>query len=114
MPLADTLYPDPDTRPHLPRLRKRMCSWCGAYSPSGTRGPGRLVKVWGGYRRELGPWLCVQHSRAVWGAYLARVYHRQAVIEASRRAGWPLSETQYLAWLVRERGVQLELGGVAA
>lgn len=107
MALADSL--DLGLTPHRPKLHKRLCSCCGAYSPDGTRGPGGLVGVWGGYRRELGPWLCARHSRQVWGAYLRKVYHRQAVIAASAEAGYPLTETQYRAWRERKRGVQLEL-----
>lgn len=112
MPLADSL--DLGLKPHLPKIRKRVCSCCGVYAPTGTRGPGRLVGVWGGYRRQLGPWLCDRHSRAAWAIYLRDVYHRQAVIVASAEAGWPLSETQYRAWVRDREGVQLDLLGVAS
>lgn len=86
--------------------RAITCTRCACVCSDGSRGPGRLVQVWEGYRREIGPWLCAACSSSVWGAYLARVHERLSLIWASKLLGYPLTTTQYRAWCER-KSVQL-------
>lgn len=76
------------------------CTVYGVVDSTGTRGPGSIVQVCDGvHRRELGPWLCAEHSRERWGAYLAARAERLALIRLSWRLGYPCRRSD----LERER-----------
>lgn len=91
-------------------VRLYACAECGRLCTDGSHAPGTIEGEEGAWRWEPGPWLCAGCSGRVWGAYLAACAHRRRVIEESRRAGWPLTESQYRARVAR-RDDQLRLWG---
>lgn len=82
------------------------CTRCSAWDSTGTSGPAQLEGEGGAYERRV-DWLCAACSRLVWGAYIAARRERRALIELSRRLGYPARRAD----LLRVGGVQLHLFG---
>lgn len=89
-----------------------QCSECGRTCTEGSYGPRPLEPVTrragspyceDGELDEPGPWLCREHSRKVWGAYLRRRRRRIDIIRESALAGWPLTLSQYRARMAQKK-----------
>lgn len=82
------------------------CTRCLTTDSDGTCAPGSWEGEVGAWRHEPGPWLCRPCSRREWGAYLDARRERMALIELSRRLGYPARRSD----LARERAAGVQLG----